>query len=208
MGKEIHEVRSRYRELNEVVVGLEAEVDRFKRAELSRNAIILGVPVTNNENISAVIVRIAEVMDYPLTGKIVEVRRLGEAKKDGRSPPIRVVFDSENVKEELFAKKKNYGQLDISSLGATYATMLGRITLRDEMTSYGMEMLRNVRDMQGQLKAKFVWPGRNGVILVKRTETSKVEYIRNRQDIKNLGSTSSKRDRDGSSSPAGPPAKR
>lgn len=206
MEKEINEVRSRYCELNDVVVGLESEVDRFKRAELSRNAIILGVPASKNENLQSTVVRIAAVMGYSLTGKIVEARRLGEPKNDGKNPPIRVVFDNESVKEELFAKKRSFGQLKLQSLGDTYATMTGKITLRDEMTPHGLELLRNVRELQDRLKAKFVWPGRNGVILVKRTETSKVEYVRNRHDVKKLEPT--KRNRDGSSSPEAPPAKR
>lgn len=208
MGKEINEVRSRYGELNDVVVGLESEVDRFKRAELSRNAILLGVPASKNENVSAIVTKIAAVMGYSLTGKIVEARRLGESKNDGKYPPIRVVFDNESVKEELFAKKRSYGQLKVLSLGDTYATMTGKITLRDEMTSHGLAMLRDVRGMQERLKAKFLWPGRNGVILVKRTETAKLEYIRNRHDVNNLGCSTSKRGRDGSSSPEASLAKR
>lgn len=68
-------------------------------------------------------------------------------------------------------------------------------------------MLREVRGMQDQLKAKYIWPGRDGVILVKRTDTAKVEYVRNCFDVSALENTTSKRTRGMSGSPEVPQAK-
>lgn len=208
MEKEMFSVREDYSQLSDAVVTLEAEVDRFKRAELVRNVIVLGVPITREDNASAIVNGIARVMGYALDEKIIEAYRLKASKTDGNYAPIRVVFADSNVKEEFFAKKKIFGQMKVSALGGSFAALTGKITLRDEMTSYGLAMLREVRAMQEQLKAKYVWPGRDGVILMKRTDTSKVEYIRNRMDIRALECSTSKRARGLSVSPEGPPAKR
>lgn len=54
------------------------------------------------------------------------------------------------------------------------------------MTSYGLSMLREVRENQEQLHLQYVWAGRQGATLVKRQQNSKVEIIRTRDDIRKL----------------------
>lgn len=65
--------------------------------------------------------------------------------------------------------------------------------MRDELTRYGLKLLKKVRDIQHEAERKFVWPGRNGAVLAKETEDSKPEEIRSQKDVDRLERTSSKR---------------
>ena len=187
-------VEERYVQLSETVNRLESEVDGYRRSALSCNAILLGIPETKDENLAEVLVRFAAVLGLKITNEFFcDVKRLRDSKSESRTSPVRVVFASESNKEQFFAKKKEAGQVQVSSLGGCYSGLSGRIMLRDEMTPHGLALLREAKDVQEQLDLKYVWPGRNGVILVKKTAKSKVEYIQNRNDLKKLNKLSSKR---------------
>lgn len=192
--QEVESVQDNYNALKEVVNRLEEDVDRFSREGLSKNAILLGIPMTNDENAMDIVAKFAAALHTDFVkDAVTDAKRLHDSKSVGRCPPIKIVFSDVGYKEKLFAKKKETGLLTVAMLGGCYADLPGRITIRDEMTPHGMAMLREVKDMQPQLDLKFVWPGRNGVILVKKAENSKLEYIRNRNDLQKLSKLSSKR---------------
>lgn len=65
--------------------------------------------------------------------------------------------------------------------------------IRDELTPYGLQLLNETKDAQDQLGFKFVWPGRNGVVLVKHSESSTIKVIRSMKDLETLKRLSNKR---------------
>lgn len=123
--------------------------------------------------------------------------------KDGqlstKTAPIKVVFSDEQHKEELFARKKLHGLLLSSAVlsSSTESVASGnRIIIRDELTSFGLKLLKHVRTVQEEADLKFVWPGRDGVILAKATDSAKVTTIRSTQDVLKLQRSHPKRQMD------------
>lgn len=57
------------------------------------------------------------------------------------------------------------------------------VTLRDELTPLSLELLKELRGSQEQLNIKYVWAGREGVILAKKDENSKPVLVKNRGDL-------------------------
>lgn len=187
-------VQERYNALTGKVVDLENEVDRLGRSAVSRNAIILGVPALKNEVVRDVAAKIATVLGCELPdAAVVDVRRLHDPKDDRKNPPIKIVFSEQHFKETVFTKKKIHGQLLVSALGEEFAGMTGKIMIRDEMTQHGLSLLRETKDVQESLNLQYVWPGRNGAILVKKSQASKLEIIRSRKDIQDLCRSQNKR---------------
>lgn len=148
-------------------------------------------------------------------GAVLEAKRLFSSESKQRnteSVPIKVVFSCERYKEDLFIKKRNHGTLLLTAFDPTYSGNVRKVILRDEMTSFGMDLYKQVREIQGHLNYKFVWPGRNGVVLAKKAENSKTEIIRSRTDIQGLHRSGTKRNLDTSgrsisqSSPGSEPA--
>lgn len=194
---QVDEVHERYESVGATVERLEKEVDQHNRANIKKNAVILGVPATKDENITAVIEAIAEAINCQLPEDAVfEAKRIGDQKDGGKVAPIRVVFANEETKEKLFDCKRTHGVLKAAQLGSNFASASGRIVLRDELTPYGINLLREVRDLQESLEIKFVWPGRDGVILMRRTENSKIERVRDKNDIRKLNQRRAKRSLD------------
>ncbi|EDS43703.1 conserved hypothetical protein [Culex quinquefasciatus] len=64
--RQVDEVHERYESVGATVERLEKEVDQHNRANIKKNAVILGVPATKDENITAVIKAIAEAINCQL----------------------------------------------------------------------------------------------------------------------------------------------
>lgn len=191
-------LQSDQKQTNETISDLLLSLDRVNRAALIKNAVILGVPTTQTEDTKQLVRQIAAAVKCQLPqDAIVEATRLvskDPSQRTSKSVPIRVVFAEEQHKEDLFAKKKNHGLLFTSALGAGSGPATNRIIIRDEMTSFGMKLLKDVRSLQEQADIQYVWPGRDGVILTKKSSDSKVEKVRSLLDVRKL--QQSKRSRD------------
>lgn len=198
---QVDEVHEKYETVSATVDKLEKEVDHFNRANLKSNAVVLGVPATKDEDLTAVIRMLAEAIKCQLPeNAVLEAKRIGDGKDGGKYAPIKVVFASEEFKEMVFECKRTHGVLKASQLGSKFTTVSDRIVLRDELTTYGINLLREVRDLQEALGIKFVWPGRDGVILLRRTENAKIERVRDKNDIRKLNQQRAKRGLDESNS--------
>ena len=60
------------------------------------------------------------------------------------------------------------------------------LNIRDELSPLSLELLKEMRESQELLKTKYVWPGRGGVVLVKKGDGAKLETIRNRDELGSL----------------------
>lgn len=189
--------------VNETICKLQLDLDRINRAAIAKNAVILGVPVVDDENVNQLVHNIAKAVGCELPADAIEeATRLvpkGEERATNRTAPIKVIFSELAHKESLFTKKKSHGLLQSSVLDPTGSSTGGtRIILRDEMTAFGINLLKEVRSVQEKTDLKYVWAGRNGVVLAKRTEHSKIEKIRSMQDVQKLERAQSKRTLDNS----------
>ena len=185
--KDIDYVHEENVSLKETVEDLEVEVDRLRRATIANNAIILGIPAVQNEQLADILNQICIALDYTLPGDaVLQLTRLRDPKKDQKYPPIRVVFADAKFKEQLFEKKKSRGTLLTATLGQTFHGVNTKVIIRDEMTPHGMALLRQVRDVQEELKLQFVWPGRDGVVLARKCQGAKIQKVRKRSDIRSL----------------------
>lgn len=192
----VSDLEARHLNLQATVARLELEVDRINRSSISRNMIVLGVPAKSNEDTSKIVQLIAAAVDCNIPpNAISEATRMpvkDSKQQPGRSQPIKVVFTCDRYKEELLDKKRKKGPLLLSAIDATYSGT-NRVLLRDELTPYGLNLLQKVREVQEMLNWKYVWPGRYGAILVKKTEISKTTVIRTLQDAADLERLNNKR---------------
>lgn len=68
----------------------------------------------------------------------------------------------------------------------------GRVVIRDELTPLSRRLLQELKGLQAALDLRYVWPGRNGAIMVRKTEKSKAIPILSRHDIQKLLQTPKK----------------
>lgn len=183
---QISEMSKSHNELKNFVHQLEANVDKTDRRLVSNNAVLLGIPNVENENTMQLVDRTLNRIGVILPPEsIVSATRLYVANKTNAPVPIQVAFRDKNSKDLALSRKKDVGKLLSTNIDQSLLIngKASNVTLRDELTPLSIELLRKMREHQEQLGIKYVWPGRGGVILVKRDENSKPESIRNREDL-------------------------
>lgn len=179
---------------------LEMEVDKVNRGMISRNAVILGVPIVDHENPKALVIKLGSLVGYALNeSNVVNARRLLDKNRLNRSAPILVSFCSATTKEKLFEMKRAYGPLELSKLSDSFRGSTHRVVIRDELTSFGRTLYQQAKELQSSMGFKYVWPGRNGKILIKRQDGGKIEEIGCKKQIEDLKKTSAKRSLNSSS---------
>lgn len=178
---------------------LELELDRVNRAVISANAILVGLPMLKNEDTLELVKRVATAINCNIPdGAVVEAKRLSSKnKKDAatKTTPIKITFTDVKYKEHLFACKKTHGQLLQTAVDPRFTNTTGKVILRDELTSFGMNLLSESRGTQALIEYKFIWPGRDGAILARKTEDSKIVVIRSKHDLQQLERLNTKRQR-------------
>lgn len=205
LNSEVDELKKSQSSLTAFVNKLEVKADKANRDSICNNAVILGVPVHADENIPELVSKVAECIgvDLPSDALLSAARVSSSSASENKLVPIRIVFKDKSVKEMFFSKKKEFGQLASSSVNRSLV-LNGKptnVAIRDELTPFSLELLQEMREVQKKLNLKFVWAGRDGVILVKKNEHSKPEIIRNRNDLSSFILRSSSHSSPGSPSP-------
>lgn len=195
----VSDLYAKNHELSTRVDQLELELDRVNRARLTKNVVIMGLPTCENENTLALVRTMCGALGFVCGEKdVLQARRLVSKKEAKGHPPILATFNTENDKEKLFEKKRNHGVLLASAVANVFAGSTSRVTIRDEMTAFGRQLLQEVKEMQSFLNLKYVWPGRDGKVLIRRQEGSKVEQVSCKSQLQLLSKTTNKRAADGS----------
>lgn len=57
---------------------------------------------------------------------------------------------------------------------------------RGGMATITMRLFQELKELQGTLKLRYVWPGRDGAIMVRKSDNSKAIPIHSRQDLHKL----------------------
>lgn len=169
---------------------LECNADKVNKESLSNNAIIHGIPVQSNENVSEIVTKVSDCIGAVLPpDSLVSASRVFVASSSTKCHvPIRIVFKSKAGKESFLASKRRFGRLPSSEIvkSMLFNGKSTYVTIRDELTPLSLELLNEVRNMQAKMNLKYVWAGREGAVLVKKDESSRPTVIKNRNDLKSF----------------------
>lgn len=156
---------------------------------ISNNVMFFGLPSTSGENVPELIKSTVGKIGVNLsTRSLVSATRLFKPNKPNTLVPIRAVFRSKSDKELILNKKREFGPM-LSTLINESFLIDGKpsvIVIRDELTPPMIDLLKKIRAMQKQLNVKFIWPGRNGYINIKKDENSELNVIKNLNDFEAL----------------------
>lgn len=206
MRKELDDLTEKYTDLLTTFERLEINMDRINRSSVSKNAVILGIPVTEDENAKELVDKLAISIGCELqAGDVVNARRMAKKNAGNRSAPILVTFSTEQIKEKFLEHKRSRGILPAGTVCGSSVGPTARIVVRDELTDFGRELYNAAKEFQTSAGYKYVWPGRNGKILLRRQDGAKVEEVSSKQQLVEMLRRSAKRTLNSSSNSAGSP---
>lgn len=194
MRKEVDDLNEKYNNLFSTFERLEMNIDKVNRSSVSKNAVILGIPVAENENTKELVRKLASTIGFELQANdVVDARRLMKNNVASQTAPILVSFVTEQIKEKFFEHKRSRGTLPTAAVCSSFAGSTSRVVIRDEMTAFGRDLYNAAKQFQTSTGYKYVWPGRNGKILLRRQEGAKVEEVGSKQQIQEMLRRSTKR---------------
>nr|XP_029724777.1 uncharacterized protein LOC115264881 [Aedes albopictus]XP_029724778.1 uncharacterized protein LOC115264882 [Aedes albopictus] len=86
---------------------LEMEMDKVNRGVVANNAIILGIPVQEDENVKTLVIKLGSVVGCSLEeNNIISAHRLFGKNRSNQSAPILVSFSSAAIKEQLSGRSE------------------------------------------------------------------------------------------------------
>lgn len=189
---ELKHVKHSNSSLSTIVNKLEMNFDKVNRQSVSSNVVILGMPSLASENVSDLVLKTFKQIGANLTpDSIASASRFYTrgSTKDNKNRntfiPIRVILKDSAMKDFVLDKKAEFGQLVSTSIDKSLVINGNgsKIAIREELTAFSQNLLKEMRESQNMLNIKYVWPGRNGAILVKKDDDAKVEKISNRDDL-------------------------
>lgn len=165
----------------------EVEIDNRLKTEITSNIVVLGLPRVPNEDTTDLVMKTCATMDFKLDkSSIVSCSRISSNKNFNN--PIRITFRNMQSKENLKIAKKKFGPLSLAMIqGVRWpGDWSKKVVIRDELSPLSMELLQDLKKHQTVLKARYIWPGRDGSVLIKFKQESKPIIIRSRSDLRNL----------------------
>lgn len=162
------------------------KLNSLMQEKLSLNLIINGVPKTKNEDIKTVMSTIFTTMGVELQDdSITDLRRIHN-RNDNQ--PILVKLKNKSIKNAILQIRKSNYTANGKSL---YAKDFGfnstkQIFINEELTQQSRNLLNTTKKMlKEQANFKFIW-ARDGKILAKKDEHSKIIFIRYERELQEL----------------------
>ncbi|XP_046972452.1 uncharacterized protein LOC124539198 [Vanessa cardui] len=161
-------------------MALEQRVLELEQLQLRKCVEISGVPLQENQDLQQIVSVVQEKMNVNAK-EVKEIKRL-PIKKD-RPQIIQVELISESAKNKWIAasRQTNISPVDIiPNLDQRHS--VGKIVVREALTPYYKFLLGKTKH---ELKDtyKYIWC-KDGRILIRKTDKSKVNTVRSESDIK------------------------
>lgn len=164
--------------LQNELLEIKKKLNKKEQAEINNNIIIQGIPEMQNENLTNIVNKLGEKLEVSLEGKYTACR-LGR-NDDQRCRAIRVVFQNQADKSNLL-KSKNRLQLGSRQLGYNNNN---KVYLNHDLTKINLDIFKAAKIYKNEHNYKYIWI-KNGNILLRKDETSRVCLIEDIDQLKN-----------------------
>ncbi|XP_054290920.1 uncharacterized protein LOC129005903 [Macrosteles quadrilineatus] len=147
------------------------------------NIEIVGVPLTKNENIYAILEKVANSIDVPwLRTDISVAHRLPSSRKD-RHPNIVVRFISRSTRAAWLTAAREKRGLDAVHLSSVFTP--SQIFINEHLTAHTRAVLNEAKKMVSKQQLAFAWV-REGRVLVRVTEKGRPRRVGDIGDLQLL----------------------
>lgn len=162
-----------------IITTLESRIEKLERESLMLNLVVTGVPWQSNENINDIVTRICQTLNFSTEANAlpgfyrISTKTQTQHSKTITSPPIVLKFWNYDQKQHFFRLYLGKKSLNLKHLG--HATP-SRIYINEMLTAVNKTIFIKARQLQREKRIYQSYTIR-GLVVVKRTEQSKNEFI-------------------------------
>jgi hypothetical protein len=162
---------------------LTLNVLRKKLKKLSPNLEIIGVPENKNENLTTIIENVHKKIGINFDNKKIKKIYRNKSGKNGQKNII-VETDNKQTRDELLDKLRKQ-KIRLSSTDITDTPKKSPIYINEHLPFSTKKLLSEIKTVKAELNIKFVWI-REGKILIRKDENSKVQWIKEFDEISKI----------------------
>lgn len=166
--------------LRKELQSIKRQLNNKEQEALNNNLIVQGIPFKENENVQAIVERIATTLKVP--NRVQKSFRLGSAKNGKTQVPIKIIFSTPEEKKCWMVAKKNINLTTATIMAQGSATE--PIFLNHELTRQNIELYMKAREFKKDNEYKYLWIS-HGKILLRKSDMSKIKLIESEADLKN-----------------------
>lgn len=150
---------------------LRNEVNDLQQYSRRNNVIITGIPVTDNEDVYAVLAECEELVDVPVTQDIDVAHRLPSRSAD--KPTSIIVKFGHRTSKNRFMDAWRRKKPTLQALGRSGTS---QVYVSDHLSKFNASLFYHARSMKKQKKLEYAWV-RDCKIFVKKTARDKTVTI-------------------------------
>lgn len=156
---------------------IKEEIEDLKAYQRQNNLQIFGIPENKEEDLYKIMVDIGALLNISLKYRDIDVIHRLPASKAGDPKPILVRFVNRWMKEKILIEKRKAKNLFLKNLDFDDQNN-GAIYINEHLTLSNQAIFKRARHLKAKGHYKFVWT-REGKVLLRKTETSKVIHVSN-----------------------------
>lgn len=170
-----------YPQLQSKLTQLSVNLASKEQRERFNNVEIKGIPMKKNENLLALVCKLAEFIGQSVAPS--DINYVIRARSPTEIKPIIVGFIGRYTKENIVAAARSHKNLTAADLGFHGAT--SKIFVNDHLTRENKLLLTKTKKEALEKNYKFIWV-QNCKILVRKSETTPIICIQQDDDLKKL----------------------
>ncbi|KAL0818862.1 hypothetical protein ABMA28_008181 [Loxostege sticticalis] len=168
------------------VTALQTKLDMMEQQARECNIEISNLPERRNENLLSLVEQLGTVIKVPIPmAQVTSVHRVPHATSNNNRPKnvivklaSRILRDNVVAASRLMKGRLTSNQLSIQGT-------VHNIYVNEHLTLRNKLLFRSVREEAKKNSYKYVWV-KHGVILVRKSDTSPIQAIRNEQEISKI----------------------
>jgi len=167
--------------LNAKVEALELKIDENEQATKTKNIEIKGIPYKNGENTEEICKTLLGMLNKETDQTFNDIEACHRQHTKSEKSNIIVRLKNTKTKDSILKESKKQ-KLSIKSLGFQNDSP---IFINEELTARRKELFYLALQKKRELKWKFLWSA-NGRILMRKTDSSKINPISVKQDLEKI----------------------
>lgn len=186
----VNELRTENVNLRAENTSLRNSIDELEQRSRSRNIEIQNMPEKRGENLLNLVELLGNVIGIPIpASSIADVHRVAHNQSSDRPKNIVVQLSTKRLRDDVIAACRSRRGITVSQLMGCSSNnqkdAITKIYVNEHLTLKNKILYANTRQRCTEKKYKYVWI-KNGNILVRKGDTTRVITIRKTEDIKKI----------------------
>lgn len=177
-------VQTENKNMKTEISNLKYKVNKMELLELQNNVVISGVPVQNgDEKIEEIVSKVGKAVNCSIISS--HIQKCYRKLTNRNNSIIVVQFKNKSKRDELLTKRKEGGNLFLQAIDLPGEKSNNQIYISEHRTPHSNQLFNEAMDLKKKKEFKYVW-FKDGAILVRKDEKSKVMEVKGEEDIKKL----------------------